>query len=1084
MQLIEGLPLTAVIAQQRSRQQTTTGPSSPTEDRSLASTSGGQAAADDAPASARTTAYAADTPVLLSPSELLGDGAGVVFCAWPSGADHEYFRWVARLGVQAAEALDHAHQMGVVHRDIKPANLLLDGRGHVWVTDFGLAQVRQQEGSMTQTGAIVGTLRYMSPEQALAQRDVLDQRTDVYSLGATLFELLTLRPAFASTDRQELLRQVIGEEPPRPRQLRRSIPVDLETIVLKAMEKRPQDRYTTAQEMADDLQRFLEDRPIRARRPSLLQRSLKWGRRHRPAVAAGLVVLLMAVGVAGWAGWSRHDQALRRAAHEQVVLAALDETYTWQEQRRLPEALSAARRAAGLLAGGEVSAQLRQQVQARLADLELLDRLESVRLETATAVKDGRFDGEGADALYRQRFREVGLDVEGLSAEEAGQRIGRSTVAVELAAVLDHWAWDRKGPTGPADPFWKHLLHVARLADPDGTRTRLRLAVENGDQRMLRRLVASEEALHLPPSTQYVLGQTLLGDKESHGALEQFLRAAQRQAPNDFWLNENLFYFYKFTKPPQWEEAVRFAAVAVGLRPESPGARFNLGHALANKGNLDEAIAEFRKAIQFNKDYTEAHYNLGVALGVAHNNLGTGLWLKGQLDEAIAEFRKAIHINKDYAMAHFNLGTALKDKGRLDEAIAEFRKAIQIKKDYADAYVSLGIALQDKGRLDEAIAEYRKAIHINKDFAMAHNNLGVALKDKGRLDEAIAEYRTAILINKDYAMAHYNLGRSLKDKGQLDEAIAEYRKAIHIKKDYATAHNSLGVGLQAKGRLDEAIAEYRTAILINKDFAGAHYNLGRSLKDKGQLDEAIAEYRKAIHINKDYAEAHCNLGLALQQQGRLAEALAYLRRGHQLGSSRPGWPSPSAQWVRHCERLLDLDRKLPDILAGQKQPDNVEESLALARQCQQPKQLYAAAVRFYTEAFADKPQLADDLTGGHRYNAACTAALAGCGKGKDADRLDDKQRTRLRQQALDWLRADLALRAKQLASSRPPDRSESQKALEHWLGDTEFAGVRGEALARLPEAERQAWRTLWTDVAETLARARGPAPAQKKSDKK
>jgi serine/threonine protein kinase len=141
-----------------------------------------------------------------------------------SGRSKESYRSVARLGVQAAEALEHAHQRGIVHRDIKPGNLLLDERGSVWVTDFGLAQLQQSEGNLTLTGDLLGTLRYMSPEQALARRVVIDHRTDVYSLGVTLYELLTLRPAFAGNDRQELLRQVAFEEPVAPRKLERRDP--------------------------------------------------------------------------------------------------------------------------------------------------------------------------------------------------------------------------------------------------------------------------------------------------------------------------------------------------------------------------------------------------------------------------------------------------------------------------------------------------------------------------------------------------------------------------------------------------------------------------------------------------------------------------------------------------------------------------------------------------------------------------------------------------------------------------------------------------------------------------------------------
>ena len=202
------------------------------------------------------------------------EGPAAVFSTARSADRRGYYRAVARLGAEAAAALDYAHQLGVVHRDVKPANLLVDGQGRLWVTDFGLARV-QSEASLTVTGDLVGTLRYMSPEQALAKRVPIDHRTDVYSLGATLYELLTLEPAFRGRDRQELLRQIAFEEPLRPRRVNPAVPAELETVVLKAMAKSPDERYATAGELADDLERFLKDEPIRARRQTLPQRARK-----------------------------------------------------------------------------------------------------------------------------------------------------------------------------------------------------------------------------------------------------------------------------------------------------------------------------------------------------------------------------------------------------------------------------------------------------------------------------------------------------------------------------------------------------------------------------------------------------------------------------------------------------------------------------------------------------------------------------------------------------------------------------------------------------------------------------------------
>ena len=205
---------------------------------------------------------------------------------------------MAELGRQAAEALEHAHTVGVIHRDIKPGNLLVDQLGNIWITDFGLAQFHAEAG-LTRTGDMMGTLRYMSPEQAIGNRVVLDHRTDIYSLGVTLYELLTLEPVFAGSDRADLLRRIIEDEPRSIQAIEPSIPVELETIVLKALAKAPVDRYATAQELADDLKRFLNDEPIQARRPTPLERVTKWARRHRGLVISAM--LLLATATAGLA---------------------------------------------------------------------------------------------------------------------------------------------------------------------------------------------------------------------------------------------------------------------------------------------------------------------------------------------------------------------------------------------------------------------------------------------------------------------------------------------------------------------------------------------------------------------------------------------------------------------------------------------------------------------------------------------------------------------------------------------------------------------------------------------------------------
>jgi serine/threonine-protein kinase len=290
----------------------------------------------------------------------------------------------------------------------------------------------------------------------------------------------------------------------------------------------------------------------------------------------------------------------------------------------------------------------------------------------------------------------------------------------------------------------------------------------------------------------------------------------------------------------------------------------------------------------------------------------------------------------------------------------------------------------------------------------------------------------------------------------------------------------LGYAMRRKGRPDEAIAAYRESVRLKPDYAEAHNGLGNALYDKGKPDEAVAEYREATRLEPDHAEAHCNLGHALRQKGEFRTALADLRRGHELGSKNPDWRYPSAQWVRECERLVELNDRLPGFLTGSTAPAGPGERIELARICAL-KHLPRAAVRFFTDAFAAQPELAEDLSGGNRYNAACAAALAGCGHGQDAAGLDQPEPARLRGQALKWLRADLA--AWRGVLEKEPDKSRPlvRQQMEHWQQDGDFAGVRGPlALAKLPESERQDWQKLWADVQELFAKAGAKNSRQEK----
>jgi Tfp pilus assembly protein PilF len=312
--------------------------------------------------------------------------------------------------------------------------------------------------------------------------------------------------------------------------------------------------------------------------------------------------------------------------------------------------------------------------------------------------------------------------------------------------------------------------------------------------------------------------------------------------------------------------------------------------------------------------------------------------------------------------------------------------------------------------------------------------------------------------------AHLGLGLALAGQGQADEAVDEFRAALKLRPDDATAHYNLGTALVCQGQVDAAIAEYRAALKLQPDDVSAHYNLGTALASQGQVDAAIAEYRTVLKLQPGDASAYIGLGTALMGRGEFAGALTALRKGHELGSGQPGWPYPSAQWVRDAERMATLEARLPAVLRGHDRPADPDEALSLARLCA-PKGLHAAAARLYQDAFAQRPAWADDLASAARYNTVCAAAQAGCGRSQDDPRPDPATCVRWRKQALEWLQADLVLRAKQWKGGTPEARREVQQSLRYWKCDPALAGLRDEVeVAQLPEAERAACHSLWTQV--------------------
>jgi tetratricopeptide (TPR) repeat protein len=770
-------------------------------------------------------------------------------------------------------------------------------------------------------------------------------------------------------------------------------------------------------------------------------------KRRKLTVGLAAAVLALVVLAAGGGLFLQQKHAERVAEQKQSVLSGLDKASDLQGQARWAEARVVLEQAKQRL-DAEQAQELKQRVEQALADLELVSRLDTIHLEASTVV-DGRLDDPGADRKYGDAFAEANLAAPGEAPEVVARRVRQSGIRAVLVAALDDWT-----SRAQQEKRRNWALEVARLADPDEGRNRFRDPRAWNNKAALENLVAQARAEELSPQLLCALGVLL---KLQGGDAVPLLRRGQQRYPGDFWLSFTLGT--ELAKANE-EGAEAFLRAALALRPRTSAVYTNLGYILKQKGKADEALACFRKAIQLDPRNALAHASIGLFLAD-----------QGDQDEAIVLYRKAIEFDPKLAVAHNNLGVALSAKGKEDEAIACFRAAIKNHPRIPQAHHNLGDALSRKGQVDDAIAAYRQAIQIDPRYAMAHNNLGNALHGKRKVDEAIECYKKAIELAPRLAMAHYNLGTALKDKGKLDQAIACWRKAIEFDPGLAQAHSNLGTALAGKNELDEAIVCFRKAIRIDPKFAEAYSNLGNALYSKGKVDEAVVCYRTAIELDPERAVAHCGLAQALIQQGQFAQAETSLRRT--LDLLPEGHPLQAGVMLlrKQCRYLLRLEKKLPEVLAGKAKAASVAEQVLLARLCTM-KRRFNSAAQLYAEAFKTDGRLAEDLSVAHRYNAACAAALAGCGKGLHAEDLDDKEKMRWRKQALEWLRADLAARQKQLKNWWPGQADKARTALRHWQKDGDLAGLRDAlALKKMSEEERQACQRLWTDVQALLKKA-------------
>jgi serine/threonine protein kinase/Flp pilus assembly protein TadD len=688
-----------------------------------------------------------------------------------------YFGAVARIGLQAAEALDYAHSQGILHRDIKPSNLLLDCEGRVWIADFGLAKL---EGSdvLTEPGDILGTVRYMAPERFQGQGDA---RSDVYGLGVTLYELLTLTPAFAQANRAVLADQIARVEPPSPRRLDARLPRDFETIVLKAMAKEPERRYANAGEMANDLRRFLADRPIRARRLPWLERIWRWRRRNAMVANLATLIAVLVLLLASGAGWVARDRALRETALDAQVSRTLESAEARLAESKWPEAEEALVRVEKLLAAAG-----RNQRPARLQELRrelamarrLDDTYSRPRSEVmVNGLPEGNSFAQANDRAYAQTFREYGIDPATADVADVAEQIRSRAIRLDLARALDSWSAQRRLASTNEMPSWRQLLEIAETADPDEKRNQLRTALRNDDRKALKELAALADVHQWPPETLLLVGRALADYLSDPNQAVALLQKAQRQYPGDLWINDAVaWYCYSAVRPPRLDDAARYYTAALAIRPNSHYLRNCLGRVFATKGAYAEAEAEFARATELQPYYPAPWFNRGIIY--AH--------LK-RWDDAFACCREAIRLKPDHASSYYALGEVFRIQENYREAEGAYREASRLKPDDPSFQHCIGFMCQKQGKHAEAENAYQEAIRLKQDLAQPYRHLAwmrATCADPEFRDpsQAVALAERALQLDPDDLFVWNTLGVARYRNGNYQEAIRTLEKSVQVRK--------------------------------------------------------------------------------------------------------------------------------------------------------------------------------------------------------------------------------------------------------------------------------------------------------------
>ena len=736
---------------------------------------------------------------------------------------------VLDIALQLASALAHAHSLGVIHRDLKPANIVSSADGQVKILDFGLARLEEVEAGSARLGSsdltsesvvrTVGTPPYIPPEH-LGGAPV-DARGDIYSLGVTLFELLTGRRPFEAKDGLRLFEAILTAPTPRPRMLFAEVPADLDAAVYRAMARNPADRYASAAELEADLKRVsaaISDFPTRSRAWSLVTRP---GRRGvvRTAVAIFAVALGLFGAVTAVRRFSGQAGALAEATASAPKVVAV-----------LPLAGAAGDPQTESLAAGVADSLIT--TLSKVSGLTVVSRAATLKYQDRQLEPDAIARELGATMLVDGRV------------QRSGDRLRITLSLTQPGAKVVRWQ-------NAYDGTFAEVFSLQREV-ADAVAGALRLEVAPAGAAADARPTENVEAFADYSQARSFLERPDVKDNldRSITLFQSAIRRDARFARAHAGLGEAYWRKYQATREEKWSVEARDAInEALRLDPQDVSVRLSLAAIYRGMGRVKEATEELEKVVAASPNSDEAHRQLGVLLmGIGQNERGLG------------EIKKAIELRPNYWVHHHTLGAGYYGQGRYAEAVASFQRIVELQPDSAWGYSLLGSAYHAKDDNDNALKNYQKAIALGNSNAVA--NLGVLYYGLGQYEDAARQFAEATRRDPQSARHQHSLGDALSQMGREDEATTAFRRCLALATEQvrvnprdAHALAILAVTESKLGRTQDAFRDIEKALAIEPKNADVRFALALIETRAMRTNEAITALGEALRSGYSVSRA-------------------------------------------------------------------------------------------------------------------------------------------------------------------------------------------------------------------------------------